>query len=926
MKKRTTSLVFLFLIGLGVFAQNKFKIPDVYYEWNKLKNAQISRHGKIITYQIDKLKGDKQLHYHFPDRGSSGLYKQGYKAKVAPNESFFAFRIKPSYDTLRKLELKDVSKKKYPKDSLGIHLTETGKSYLYPNVKSFKIPKENKDWIAWLEEKPEKQKKEKSDSAKTDSTQTDSIKEGGHDLIVMHPVDSFLYQFDHVKEYTFSRNGKLLVVSQEIEYKEQESTISSIYIFNTETRETTSMFNKQRGKITEIAVSRDGENYAFIFTDDTTEVKDYNLYFNNKKIADSSAAFLKNGWQISANSKLNFSKNGHRLVFETSPVPDPEPKDTLTKDETYHVDIWHWKDRRLQPQQKKQKKQDKKRDYKAFYNIKKKEFLQVETEELRHVYVLNHNKSDHAFAFDRKPYQRSTSWTGRRFRDVYYINLKKNTCRCILKKHDNRISFSPNGRFAVFYSESDSSWFSIDIQKERRVNLTKNLNIPFYNIKNDMPIEAKAYGVAGWDKNQFVYIYDRYDIWKIDASGKKSPLNLTKSYGRKNNMRFRYIKTDPEAIYLPDTLLLSLFHQTTKDAGYAHCLINRSNIPEILIKGPFKNYGIKKSRKSHNVIFRKGNFKHYPELYLTTFEFDTIEELSTTNPQQENYRWGTVELTNWISASGDSLSGLLYKPENFDPDKKHPMIVYFYERYAEQLHAHYIPKPSHSVINFTRYLNDGYIIFIPDIKYRTGYPGKSAEDAVLSGTLHIINKGFVDRDRIGLQGQSWGGYQVAHLVTRTDLYAAAMAGAPVSNMTSAYGGIRWGSGMSRAFQYEQTQSRIGGSLWEKPLHYIENSPLFFAPDVNTPVLMMHNDHDGAVPWYQSIEFFNALRRLNKTAYLLVYNNDKHNLRHWGNRIDLSIRMKQFFDYYLNSSPMPVWMKYGIPAIDKNHKTGYKLTD
>src|SRR5690606_12922672 len=117
--------------------------------------------------------------------------------------------------------------------------------------------------------------------------------------------------------------------------------------------------------------------------------------------------------------------------------------------------------------------------------------------------------------------------------------------------------------------------------------------------------------------------------------------------------------------------------------------------------------------------------------------------------------------------------------------------------------------------------------------------------------------------------------QTSYLVTQTDLFAAAESGAPVSNMISAYGGIRWGTGMSRQFQYEQTQSRIGGTPWQYPLRYMENSPIFFADKVRTPVLILHNDQDGAVPWYQGIEYFMALRRLGKEAYLFNYVGEDH---------------------------------------------------
>ena len=213
---------------------------------------------------------------------------------------------------------------------------------------------------------------------------------------------------------------------------------------------------------------------------------------------------------------------------------------------------------------------------------------------------------------------------------------------------------------------------------------------------------------------------------------------------------------------------------------------------------------------------------------------------------------------------------------------------------------------------------------MPDIKYRTGYPGQSCYDAVMSGVMSLMDRGFVDDKHIGVQGQSWGGYQVAYLVTQTNLFAAAMAGAPVSNMTSAYGGIRWRSGLSRMFQYEHTQSRIGGTLWEKPIQYIENSPLFFVEKINTPLLIRHDDKDGAVPWYQGIELFVALRRLNKPAWLLNYNDEPHNLVRRANMMDLTIRMKQFFDHYLKEAPAPVWMEEGIPATEKGRTLGYEI--
>jgi dipeptidyl aminopeptidase/acylaminoacyl peptidase len=261
------------------------------------------------------------------------------------------------------------------------------------------------------------------------------------------------------------------------------------------------------------------------------------------------------------------------------------------------------------------------------------------------------------------------------------------------------------------------------------------------------------------------------------------------------------------------------------------------------------------------------------------------------------------------------LLATLYKPENFDPHKKYPLLVYIYERLTQNVNNFIEPRP-YNVINPSVYVSNGYLVLEPDIAYKVGYPGQSALDCVLPAVQEVVNRGYVDEHAIGIQGHSWGGYQIAYMITRTNRFRAAAAGAPVANMVSAYDGIRWGPGIPRQFQYERTQSRIGGSVWQFPLRYIENSPIFSADRVQTPLLMIHNDADDAVPWYQGIEYFLALRRLNKEVYMFTYNGEPHNLRRRADQKDYSLRMQQFFDHYLKGAPEPDWMTNGIPYLDK----------
>tara|TARA_B100000470_G_scaffold115536_1_gene89163 strand:- start:3630 stop:4586 length:957 start_codon:yes stop_codon:yes gene_type:complete len=313
-------------------------------------------------------------------------------------------------------------------------------------------------------------------------------------------------------------------------------------------------------------------------------------------------------------------------------------------------------------------------------------------------------------------------------------------------------------------------------------------------------------------------------------------------------------------------------------------------------------------------MYTQSTFAEYPDIWVSGMDF-VGKKVSNLGAQTDKFLWGEAELRNFRSSDGVPLKGILIKPENFDPDRKYPLMVYIYETLHQGLHSFRHPAPGTSV-NASYYVSNDYVMWMPDIEYGTGYPGKDALKCVLPGINMLVTEGFIDEDRIGIQGHSWGGYQISYMVTQTNIFAAAEAGAPVSNMTSAYGGIRWASGMVRQFQYEQTQSRLGDSLWEVPLRYVENSPIFWADKIETPLLILHNDEDGAVPWYQGIEFIMALRRLEKPSWMFNYNGEAHGLRQRVNQKDFTVRMQEFFDYYLKDQTPPLWMVEGIKAWEK----------
>ncbi|MCU1259645.1 MAG: Peptidase prolyl oligopeptidase active site domain protein, partial [Bryobacterales bacterium] len=360
-------------------------------------------------------------------------------------------------------------------------------------------------------------------------------------------------------------------------------------------------------------------------------------------------------------------------------------------------------------------------------------------------------------------------------------------------------------------------------------------------------------------------------------------------------------------------VLLRAEDTVTRASGFYWGRADAKEQPRKIMMAP-QDFSVPAKAKDADVFVLTGQtFDQFPDLLVTNASMKELRKVSDANPQKADLIWGSAEMVNFENLDGVPLQGALYKPENFDPQKKYPMIVYIYEKLAQNINHFVEPKPMDS-INISYYVSNGYLVFTPDIVYTIGYPGQSALKCVLAGVNTVAARGYVDEKNIGIQGHSWGGYQIAYMVTQTNRFKAVEAGAPVANMISAYDGIRWGPGLPRQFQYEKTQSRIGGTIWEYPLRFIENSPIFMADRVQTPILMVHNDADDAVPWYQGIEYFLALRRLGKEAYLFTYNGEPHHLRRRANQKDYAIRLAQYFDYELKAGHKPAWMEKGIPYL------------
>jgi dipeptidyl aminopeptidase/acylaminoacyl peptidase len=927
-----------FLLLLGVFcfslilnAQKIDKRPltiNDFSGWKVLENSMISSDGKFTSFELNPGKGDGNLIVKTIDSKKENIISRGYAARFSPESDYIVYKIKQPADSVRNAKKKKLKKELMPKDSLGILVFKKHKTYSFPNLKQFSVSKENAGWVAFLTDMKKPEKKADEPKTKKNSAQSNELKS---QLVLFHAASGDTVCFQNVTEYYYAPQGHSITF---IRQTNDSVDHTKVMVFDTEKRKTNVLFD-QAGTAKKIVSDEQGGRFGFLFSADTVTEKVYSLYYGSlttgspKPVVTPDGQGMPLGWSPSEYGELSFSENGQRLYFGTNSKPQAEPKDTLLDEEKPVVDIWNWKDKELQPEQKINLEKEKKRTYRAVYLIDKGKFIQLGDPIVSEVRINQKGNGRVALGIDSSPYKWEASWSGRSASDYYLIDVETGIRRLIIK-NKSLVSLSPGGGFVVWYDPADSCYYSRStiVNSSEVVKLNAEIPVSFCDEIWDMPDEARPYGIAGWSENdKFVFLYDRFDIWKVDLDGAKVPVNATRNYGRKNYLRLRYQRLNPEEEFIDTSkpVMVSAFDERNKSAGYFSADLRNYSDPRMLLLEDYRFDNLKKAKNAEVLIWTRENVAEPPNIWVGNLSFDHRHRLSDSNPQQSQFVWPGVRLVHWDSFSGKKLEGLLYFPETIDPDRKYPMIVYFYERNADNLHTYTLPSPTRSTVNRTYYASNDYIIFVPDITYENGYPGQEAFDAIVSGTQFVSSMfPFIDRKRIGIQGQSWGGYQTAWLITQTDMFAAAMAGAPVSNMTSAYGGIRWGTGISRMYQYEKSQSRIGGTLWDKPLQFIENSPLFYVPRIKTPLLIMHNDNDGAVPWYQGIELFTAMRRLNKPVWMLNYNNDEHNLKaeSWANRMDLTIRMKQFFDHYLKGTTMPSWMQNGIPAIRKGKDLGY----
>ena len=899
--------------------------------WKSITSNAISPDGQWFGYRLSPVEGDGEVifrqargtkEHRFP----AGESRMGQIA-FSDDGKFAAFMTYPTAKESK--ALRRDRKPVYTKANI-LNLA-AGDKVEYDRIRNFAFSGENPGWISLSKAAPESQARERE-------------RWTGSDLILRELATGKELTFGNVSESAFDKKGRWLAFLIDA----MGQTGNGVQLRNMESGAVISLDNDKAG-YRSLAWTEKGEALSCLkgkedkaYEDKMYSVIGFTGFGTPAGGTDQAAAIQKvtydpkedksfpQGMTISANRAPQWTEDFAALIFGihepkkksegATPAPAPDaatppaagtpPAGAGTDEDMPDLVLWHSQDKRLQSQQQVQLSADQNFSFAAEYRVKENKFLRLADDEVRQVQTSP--KGLFALGQDNRAYELDSNLDGQRYQDLYVIDMKTGVRNPALKKQRYSYSMSPDGTHFLYYV--DGVFYTWDMTAGKSYPITKDVPANFVNEDNDQNIKNPPDAFVGWAKDgQSVFLNEGFDIWNIPVHGGKG-VNLTIN-GRKEQIRYRSLTAlDPEdrgAIDLSKPQYVSMYGEWNKKSGIGLLEKGKTGVNPLLWEdagfgGPMK------ARKADVFFYTRDTYNEYPNYYVADPALRGGQRITDANPQQKNFLWSSgVMLLDYKSAKGDKLQAALFLPANYEKGKKYPTLVYYYEKSSQGLNRY--TQPSANGFNKSVYTSNGYAVLMPDITYKINDPGMSAVWCVLPAIDAAVAAGVVDRSKVGLHGHSWGGYQTAFLVTQAD-FAAAVAGAPLTNMISMYSSIYFNSGSANQPIFESSQGRFYGGYWDNLEAYQRNSPVYYATRVKTPLIILHNDKDGAVDWNQGIEYYNTLRRLKKPVIMLQYVGENHGLAKAANQKDYTVRMKEFFDHYLMGKPAPKWLTDGIPYL------------
>ncbi|MFT4840983.1 MAG: dipeptidyl aminopeptidase/acylaminoacyl peptidase [Planctomycetota bacterium] len=914
-------------------------------KFRQIKSPVLASTGTAVAYQSQPDRGDGEVIVYDLEQKREHRIARGQRPVFSEDGKWVAVLVAPPVFAATEPK---------PKQALVLLDLKTGRQVVHERVQSVVFSKDSA-WVAFRHHKPVK-KDEGNDEGKNtgkdkglakDKTASATPKpnkkrDAGTELKFWRlGTPSAITATEHAVRFGFSPDSHNLYYA----VAEPTGVNNGLYRRNLDNHpdQQRTVMARANHVVTAMAWTESGDQLAAADApqDDLGDMGDGTIYLIK---ADKASRIAWTGvtgeqWVMPSAPELRWSKTGHRLFtgfwhrdmankvralaahkraaddrVKTGKklAADVIPGDAFDLEalvDERKLDIWHTDDPQISTEQKARWQRDSKQTYAAVWHGDTETLVQLADRKMQSVRVPE--GSLFGVGSDRARYATETTWDGR-YEDLYIVDIKTAERR-LVQSHvgSGPATLGPKGRRLLYWH--DGYWNVFDNKAGTNTVLSDIPSAAFANEDHDYPSDVPSYGTAGWQANgSAVYVYDKYDIWEFsfDAEGDIYIMPLMQLEGRATQRTFRIVDMDPDDPFvdLSKPSLLSVSHAQQKYRGLCMFVDGKA---ESLVEEAANYTVLADSDDGDRVLFTRQTYRDFPDLWVGDFKLGNSVQVSHLGEQTEPFAWGTAELVDWQSLDGKPLQGVLIKPDDYEEGKRYPVLVYYYRFFSQRLHDFNQVVVNHRPC-FPYYASNGYCVFLPDIRFDVGNPGYAATKCLVPGVQKLIDMGVAKPDGIGLHGHSWSGYQTAFVITQTNRFACAVAGAPVTNMTSAYGGIRWESGMSRQFQYEKTQSRIGGSLWAARDLYIENSPVFFADRIQTPLLIQFGDQDGAVPWTQGIELYMAMRRLQKPCVFLQYRGEPHHLKQYANKLDYSMRMKQWLDHFCIGGPAPQWITSGEP--------------
>lgn len=911
----------------------------------EIEQPSISDDGAWVAFTAEPDRGDPEVVVRATDGGAGYVLPLATAPVIASDGAFVAARRVPPLAAVESAATGEA-----PRRGLVLLATADGETTVFDDVQSFAFSADG-DWLAYHRFAPRDGDEEGGGTdlpeaagagGEQAATPDPGDREPGTELVLRELATGREIEVAAVRSFAVAAEAPFIAYA----VAAADNARDGLYVrdLGASGEPESTLDARPFGHYTELAWDEDGTRIAFVMAVENSDGEPGRgtvMAWNGTSTAELvRSEEAPDGWFVPATNTLTWSDDGELLFFGWRPIRDDErgligdttsamppaatggdepssnetfdPYDTETILAERGVDVWHWRDPRINPQQKILWNREKDRTYTNVVHLDSGRIVGLADPAVPDLSIPDNDSV--ALARSDVPYRWESTWTGGN-EDAWVVDLSSGERTLVAERLDGRALLSPDGRFALYYRDGD--YFLYDVATGEPRNVTDGLGVPFADEDHDYPQPAPGYGIGGWiEGDAAVLIYDKYDIWVVPTDG-GTAWNLTEGTGREAKRIFRVIDLarDTPAIGAGDELLLSSYHDLEKNFGFYRAHADRPGVTRLLEEDKMFNL-VAQAEEAATVLFTRQDYDEFPDLWVADDAgFGNPRKLTDVNPNISEFAWGTSELVEWRSVDGIPTQGVVIKPGNYEEGRRYPVLVYFYRFFSQRLHEFNQPAVNHRP-SFPLYASNGYVVFLPDVRFEVGRPGLSSTKSVVPGVQHLIDMGLADPDAIALHGHSWSGYQTAFMVTQTDIFTTAIAGAPVGNMTSAYSGIRLGSGLARQFQYEMSQSRLSGSLWEARDDYIDNSPVFFADEINTPMLILHGDVDDAVPWEQSIELYLALRRNGKEAVFLQYRDEPHHPQTYANKLDWSIKMKEWIDHYLKGTPAPAWIKEGIPYAGK----------